>query len=117
MKAPLKLFLDYSSFREEWKVLNNEGKCYGCGDCPEEAIKSTRTVTNAPIYANSEFKGIIDGTPIIPVINSDELAEDSTLFGAEEMIEALAELGGFKVRKIQDSTGYFFLGYTMELIE
>ena len=109
MTTPPKLFLDYSSFNEEWKVLNKEGKCFGCGDCPEEALKSARIVTNAPIYSNSEFKGIIDGEPVIQVINSDELAEDSTLYGAEEMIEALAELGGFKIRKVQDSTGYFFL--------
>lgn len=112
-----KLFLDYNSYSEEWKVLNTEKQCFGTGDCPEDAIKSARAVTNAPIYSNSNFKGIIDGAPVIPVINSDELAEDSTLYGAEEIIEALAELGGFRVRKVMDSTGYFFLGYTMELIE
>ena len=116
MNAPLKLFLDYSSFREEWRVLDIKGKCFGCGDCPEEAIKSARVVTNAPIYANSEFKGIIDGTPVIPVINSDELAEDSTLYGAEEMIEALAELGGFKVKQAYDDN-MNIIGWTMELKE
>ena len=120
MAAPTKLFLDYNPFssnRSAWKILDAEETCFGTGETPEDAIKSARVVTNAPIYANSEFKGIVDGTPVISVINSDELAEDSVLYGAEEMIEALAELGGFKVRKVQDSTGYFFLGYTMELIE
>ena len=36
---------------------------------------------------------------------------------AEEIMEVLAELGGFKVSKVYDTTGYFFLGYTMELKE
>lgn len=117
MNTPLKLFLNYSSFREEWDILDKNNVCYGQGCCPEEAIKSARTVTNAPIYANSQFKGLIDGEPVIPQINSDELAEDSTLYGAEEIMEVLAELGGFKVSKVYDTTGYFFLGYTMELKE
>lgn len=112
-----KLFLDYTAFDEEWKVLNETGACFGTGKCPEEAIKSARVVTNKPIYANSNFKGILDGEPVLSVVNSDELAEDTALYGAEEMIETLAELGGFKVRKVQDSTGYFFLGYAMELVE
>ena len=43
------------------------------------------------------------------------MVEDSTLYGAEEIMEVLAELGGFKVSKVYDTTGYFFLGYTMEL--
>ena len=111
----LKLFLDYSSFREEWKVLNLKGQCFGCGDCPEEAIKSARVVTNAPIYSNSNFKGIIDGSPIIPTITNEELNDDTTLFGREEIIDTLAELGGFKVRKVVEDG--FFIGYTMELVE
>lgn len=112
----LKLFLDYNSFNEEWKVLNAENKCFGIGDCPEEAIRSARIVTDAPIYSNSDFKGIIDGRPVIPVINADEIeTDDLTLYGSEEIIEALAELGGFKVRKVVEDG--FFIGYTMELIE
>ena len=110
-----KLFLDYNSFTFTWKVMDSEEVCYGTGETPEEAIKSARVVTNAPIYANSNFKGIIDGTPVIPTINADEIAADLTLYGAEEMIEVLAELGGFKVRKVEEHG--FFIGYTMELIE
>ena len=114
MSSP-KLFLDYNSFTFTWKVMDTEEVCYGTGETPEEAIKSARVVTNAPIYANSNFKGIIDGTPIIPIINADEIAADLTLYGAEEIIEVLAELGGFKVRKVEEHG--FFIGYTMELIE
>ena len=118
MTAPTKLFLDYNSFssnRSAWKVIDTDEKCYGTGETPEDAIKSARIVTNRPIYANSQFKGIVDGTPIIPTINADEIASDLTLYGREEIIEALAELGGFKVRKVVEHG--FFIGYTMELIE
>ena len=115
MAAPTKLFLDYNSFDDHWKILDKDEFCYGSGETPEDAIKSARVVTNAPIYANSNFKGIVDGTPVIPTINADEIAADLTLYGAEEMIEALAELGGFKVRKVVEHG--FFIGYTMELIE
>ena len=114
MTAPTKLFLDYNSFTYTWKVIDTEEVCYGTGETPEEAIKSARVVTNKPIYANSQSKGIIDGKPVIPTINADEIASDLTLYGAEEMIEALAELGGFKVRKVEEHG--FFIGYTMELI-
>ena len=41
---------------------------------------------------------------------------DATLYGAEEMIETLAQLGGFKVTKYLDDEGYF-LGYAMEVAE
>ena len=115
MTAPTKLFLDYNSFDNHWKILDKDGMCFGSGNCPEDAIDSARVVTNAPIYANSQFKGIIDGTPVIPTINADEITADLTLHGREEIIEALAELGGFKVRKVVEK-GYF-IGYTMELIE
>ena len=117
MAAPTKLFLDYNSFDSSypWKVLDTDEHCFGSGATPEDAIKSARVVTNAPIYANSNFKGIIDGTPVIPTINADEIAADLTLYGAEEIIEVLAELGGFKVRKVEEHG--FFIGYTMELIE
>ena len=115
MTAPTKLFLDYNSFDDHWKILGSDEACYGSGKTPEDAIKSARIVTNAPIYANSNFKGIVDGTPIIPTINADEIAADLTLYGREEIIEALAELGGFKVQKVVEHG--FFIGYTMELIE
>ena len=115
MAAPTKLFLDHDSFHDVWKVLDKEDICYGTGNCPEDAIKSARVVTNAPIYANSQFKGIIDGEPVIPTIKADEIAADLTLYGREEIIEALADLGGFKVRKVvQDG---YFIGYTMEMVE
>ena len=115
MAAPTKLFLDYNSFDDHWKVLDANEFPYGSGETPEAAIKSARVVTNAPIYANSTFKGIIDGTPIIPEITSNEIPEDTTLYGREEIIEAMAELSGFKVRKVVEDG--FFIGYTMELIQ
>ena len=115
MSAPTRLFLDYNSFDDHWKVLSKQGQVYGSGCCPEDAIASARVVTNAPIYANSDFKGIIDGTPVIMEISSEEVPEDTTLYGREEIIEALAELGGFRVRKVVEN-GYF-IGYTMELVE
>ena len=117
MKENNKLFIDYNSFDENWKVLNKKGQIFGSGETPEDAIASARVVTNKPIYSNSNFKGIISGKPVIPVINSDELAEDCELYGTEELIETMADLGGFHITKVQDSTGHFFLGYKMEALE
>jgi len=115
MSPPTKLFLDRNPIDNRWKILDSKESCFGDGETPEEAIASARIVTNAPIYANSDFKGIIDGMPVIPVINADEIeTDDLTLYGSEEIIEALAELGGFKVRKVVEQG--FFIGYTMELI-
>ena len=110
-----KLFLSYNAYREEWQITNNIGKVYGIGDCPEHAIKSARTITNAPIYADQQFRGIIDGPQVIPEINADEIPEDTTLYGGEEIIEAMAELSGFEVKKVVEKG--FFIGYTMELVE
>lgn len=115
MTAPTKLFLNQNSFDGRWKVLDKDEFCFGDGETPEQAIASARIVTNAPIYANSQFNGIIDGEPLIKEITVDEIPEDMTLYGREEIIEAMAELSGFKVRKVvQDG---FFIGYTMELVE
>ena len=111
-----KLFLDYSSFREEWKVLDTDNVPYGCGDCPEEAIKSARVITNAPIYANSDFKALIDGEPLLRVKYLTEIHEETTLYGAEEIMEAMAELGGFKVYKVYDDDHYL-MGYSFEVVE
>ena len=116
MSAPTKLFLDMNSIDHQWKVLDKDGFCYGTGETPEVAIKSARIVTNAPIYANSDFKGIIDGKPILDVKYVNDLSEDATLYGSEELIEAMAELSGFKVHKVYDEDHYL-LGYTMELVE
>ena len=113
---PQKLFLDYSGFREEWGVKDTNDVSYGTGDCPEEAIRSARIITNAPIYANSQFKGLIDGEPLLNVKYLDEATEDTVLYGAEEMIEAMAELGGFKAYKVYDDDHYL-MGYTFEVIE
>lgn len=115
MTAPTKLFLDHNPFDGRWKVLDKDEFCFGDGETPEQAIASARIVTNAPIYANSQFNGIIDGEPLIKEITVDEIPEDMTLYGREEIIEAMAELSGFKVRKVvQDG---FFIGYTMEMVE
>jgi len=115
MTAPTKLFLDYNSLDEQWKIVDKTGGVFGTGCCPEDAIASARIVTNKPIYANSNCTGIIDGKPVIPVINADEIPDHSTLYGREEIIEAMAELSGFKVRKVVEDG--FFIGYTMELVE
>lgn len=56
-----KLFLDYNGFDESWKILSAKGYVVGSGNCPEDAIKSARIVTNEPIYANSESDKVIDG--------------------------------------------------------
>lgn len=116
MAAPTKLFLDHNSIDDKWKVLDEKEFCFGSGETPEDAIASARVVTNAPIYSNKDFKGLIDGRPVIPTINANEIeTDDLTIYGTEEIIEALAELGGFKVRKVVEDG--FFIGYTMELIE
>ena len=112
----IKLFLDYSAYRENWRVVDDRGRLFGEGDTPEDAIKSARVVTNAPVYANQHYKGIIDGEPVIKEVNANDIsADDLTLYGREEIIEALAELGGFKVLKVVEDG--FFIGYVMELVE
>ena len=116
MSAPTKLFLDRNSIDNRWKVLDKDEFCFGEVETPEQAIQSARVVTNAPIYANSNFNGIIDGEPIINTLDVGTLTEEDTIYGAEYLIEAMAELSGFKVRKVVDDTGFYY-GYTMELVE
>ena len=111
-----KLFLDWDSFNEVWKVLDKEDICYGTGDCPENAIKSARVVTNKTIYANSQFKGIVDGEPTLHVKYLTDIDEETVLYGSEELIEAMAELGGFRVNKVYDDD-HFLMGYTFEVVE
>ena len=111
-----KLFLSHDSFNEEWSVLDKENTCYGTGDTPEDAIKSARVVTNATIYANSQFKGIVDGEPVLTVRYLTDVDNETVLYGAEEMIEAMAELGGFKAYKVFDEDG-FLMGYSFEVVE
>lgn len=114
--APTKLFLDNNISCTKWKVLDKQGVCYGEGETPEQAIKSARIVTNATIYANSDFKGIIDGKPTLTVKYVEELDEDTALYSSEELMEAMAELSGFKVYKVYDDDHYL-MGYAMELVE
>ena len=116
MAAPTKLFLDYNSFDETWKVLDKDHFPFGSGDTPELAIKSARVVTNAPIYANSQFKGIVDGEPVLNVKYVTDLDEETVLYGAEEMIEAMCELSGLKAYKVFDDD-HFLMGYTFEVVE
>ena len=116
MSAPTRLFLDMNSIDGRWKVLDSKEFCFGDGETPEQAIASARVVTNAPIYANSDFNGIIDGEATVNTINIEHLTEKDYIYGAEEIIEALAELGGFKVRKVIDDDN-FYRGYVMELVE
>jgi len=113
---PQKLFLEYSSFREEWKVLDIDRTPYGTGDSPEEAIRSARIITNAPIYANSDFKALIDGEPLLKVRYADEILNETTLYGAEEMMEAMAEISGLNVYKVYDDN-HVLMGYTFEVVE
>ena len=116
MNAPTKLFLDYNSFTEKWAVLDSEEITYGTGNSPEEAIRSARVVTDATIYANSNFKGIIDEVLNIPVRFTDDLTEDDEIYSIEELVDVMADLGGFNVRKVYDGHNHF-LGYTMDVME
>ena len=116
MVAPTKLFLDQNTFDDRWKVLDLDGFCYGDGETPEQAIKSARIVTDAPIYANSQFKGIINTVPDFGVIWNEDLTEDDTIYSKDDLIEALAELGGFRIHRVLDER-HHVLGYTMELVE
>ena len=120
MVAPTKLFLDYNSFDTSypWKVLDKSGMVFGSGEIPEDAIKSARVVTNAPIYANSQFKGIIDGEPVLNEKYLEDIDEETVLYGSEEIMEAMAELGGFKVFKVYDDRFHrFVMGYSFEVVE
>ena len=115
MSAPTKLFLDFNSIDGRWKVLNKAESCFGDGETPEQAIASARVVSDATIYANSDFKGIVDEVLDIPVRDVTDLTEDDEIYGIEELIEAMADLGGFNVRKVYKDN--FFLGYTMDVME
>ena len=116
MASPTKLFLEQNIFDSRWKVLDLDGFCFGDGETPEAAIKSARVVTDATIYANSQFKGIIDEVLDVLTKSPEELSEDETIYSKDELIEVLAELGGFRIFKIYDDYRNL-LGYTMELIE
>jgi len=115
MSAPTRLFLDFNSFDGKWKVLDKNEFPYGSGETPEDAIRSARVVTDAPIFANSTFTGLIDGVLDIRVKNSTDLTSDDVIYNKDELIEVLAELGGFEIYKVIDD-GYT-LGYVMELKE
>ena len=115
MAAPTRLFLDYNGFDGEWKVLDENEFPYGTGDIPEHAIRSARVVTDAPIYANNNFTGLVDGVLDVSVKDITQLTEEDVIYNKDELIEALAELSGFKIYKIID--GGYTLGYTMELVE
>jgi hypothetical protein len=59
---------------------------------------------------------LLNDKPTIDVKYTYELSEDTVLFGSEELIEAMAELGGFKVHKVLDDDRYV-MGYTFEVVE
>ena len=115
MSAPTKLFLDLNTLDGQWKILDKNEFCFGSGETPEDAIRSARVVTDAPIFANSDFKGIVDSVLDVVTKDSTELSADDVILTKDELIESLAELGGFNVYKIVD--GEWTLGYTMELVE
>lgn len=115
MSAPTRLFLDLNSFDGKWKVLDEKEFCFGSGHTPEDAIRSARVVTDAPIYANNNFTGLVDGVLDVSVKDSSQLTAEDVIYNKDELIEALAELSGFKIYKIID--GEWTLGYTMELVE
>ena len=115
MTAPTKLFLDHNSIDNKWKVLDKTEFCFGSGETPEDAIRSARVVTDAPIFANSDFTGLIDYVLDINTKDSTELSEEDYIYNKDELIETLAELGGFRIYKIVD--GEHTLGYTWELKE
>lgn len=115
MTAPKKLYLDHNSIDNRWKILDSQEFCYGDGETPEQAIQSARVVTDAPIFANSQFTGLVDGVLDVLTKDSTELTEEDVIYTKDELIEVLAELGGFTIFKIVD--GEFTLGYTWELVE
>ena len=114
--APSKLFLDYDTMNERWKIYNSDMICYGEGETPEAAILSARVGTDAPIYANKDFGGLLDSVLDVPVKYAQDLTENDTIYTKDELIEVLAELGGFRVSKVYGAY-HEELGYTMELIE
>lgn len=115
MSAPTRLFLDHNSIDNQWKVLNESEFCFGSGHTPEDAIRSARVVTDAPIFANSDFTGLIDYVMDITTKDSTELSADDYIYNKDELLETLAELGGFRIYKVVD--GGYTLGYTWELVE
>jgi hypothetical protein len=115
MTAPSKLFLDRNSFDGKWKVLDSKEFAYGSGETPEDAIRSARVVSDATIYANSNFTGIIDEVLDIPVRDVSELTSEDEIYSIDELVECMADLGGFNVRKVYKDN--FFLGYTFEVME
>ena len=115
MVAPTKLFLDRNSIDGKWKILDKDEFCFGSGETPEDAIRSARVVTDAPIFANNQWKGLIDGVLDVRVKDSTDLTEEDVIYSKDELIETLAELGGFTIYKIID--GEWTLGYTWELKE
>jgi hypothetical protein len=116
MTAPIALFLEYTHNGECWGIFDEDNKCYGKGDIPEEAIRSARVVTDATIYANRNQGGIIDEVLDVPVDYTQDLTENDTVYSKNELIEALAELGGFEIRRVLGGYGEI-LGYTMRLVE
>ena len=116
MSAPTKLFLEYNHIDNKWKILDKNDRPFGSGETPEDAIRSARVCTNAPIYANRDFGGLLDSVLDVPTKQSTDLTTDDVIYTKDELIEALAELGGFKISKVY---GIYeeVLGYTMELIE
>ena len=115
MTAPTKLFLYRNSIDGKWKILDKDEFCFGSGETPEDAIRSARVVTDAPIFANNQWKGLIDGVLDVRVKDSTDLTEEDVIYSKDELIETLAELGGFTIYKIID--GEWTLGYTWELKE
>lgn len=101
MSAPTKLFLEKNDIDGLFHVVDKNGHAFGGGcDMPDDAIRHARTVSDAPIFFGSGVS----------------VSDDKDVYTTYELIQELANLGGFKVRQAYDSD-MKIIGWTMELKE
>ena len=103
MAAPTKLFLEYNGIDNRWKVVDENGFCFGDGRTVKEAVQSARVVTDQDIYFH-------DG---LVYVNKPETGLTKDVF---DFIDELAEIGGMEVTRIYNNDDEF-QGFKMELIE
>lgn len=55
-----KLFIDQNPLDNRWKVIDTDGFVFGDGETIDEAVTSSRIVTDEPIYTNIDCDEIYD---------------------------------------------------------
>ena len=103
--------IEYNSLDHRFKVTDENGFCFGDGIRARDAIASARIVLDEsdPIYYGENLS--------IPSKAVGRTGADETIYTTIESIAvALAELSGFKIRKVVDDN-LNLIGYTMELVE